>query len=108
MSVYVDPAVWPYGRMMMCHMIADTHAELVAMARAIGVAEKWIQHPGHFRREHFDVCKSKRAEAIRRGAIEIEMAGYPDRLDDPRRTQASYFAEPAPRPARGPREFERL
>jgi hypothetical protein len=38
MAVYVDDPIWPFGNMMMCHMVADTHDELVAMARTIGVA----------------------------------------------------------------------
>jgi hypothetical protein len=69
-SVYVDDMRAPFGRMVMCHMVADTHDELVAMADAIGVARKWIQHPGT-RHEHFDIALSKRAEAVKRGAIEI-------------------------------------
>lgn len=106
MAVYVDPAVWPFGRMMMCHMIADTRAELVDMARQIGVRVKWIQHAGDHRREHFDICKSKRAMAVKLGAVEIDMQDYPTRLDDPRRTRESYFAPP-PERGRGVREFER-
>jgi hypothetical protein len=67
--VYVDESIHPFGRMMMCHMTADTHAELVAMARAIGVQVKWIQYEGTWK-EHFDICKSKRALAVRHGAKE--------------------------------------
>lgn len=67
MSVYVDHPEWPFGRMKMCHMMADTHEELLAMADLIGVARKWIQHEGR-RTEHFDICKTKRALAIAHGA----------------------------------------
>ena len=70
MTVYVDDPIWPFGRMMMCHMVADSRAELDAMADAIGVARKWIQYPGS-NREHYDVCKSKRALAVARGAVEV-------------------------------------
>lgn len=42
MSVYVDNANLPFGRMRMCHMIADAHEELVGMAQTIGVDAKWI------------------------------------------------------------------
>lgn len=45
MPVYVDDARLTYRRMVMCHMIADTPAELHAMAAAIGVARKWYQSP---------------------------------------------------------------
>lgn len=71
MSVYVDEPIWPFGRMMMCHMVADTRAELDAMADTIGVARKWIQKPDT-NREHYDICKSKRAKAVANGAIELE------------------------------------
>lgn len=70
MSVYVDDMEAPYGRMRMCHMIADSHDELVAMALLIGVAPKWIQQAGTYG-EHFDICKAKKALAIRRGAVLI-------------------------------------
>lgn len=70
MSVYVDGAAHAYGRMVMCHMIADTRDELLAMADAIGVQRKWLQNAGE-PSEHFDVCKSKRAVAVQLGAVEI-------------------------------------
>lgn len=70
MSVYVDDMEAKFGRMVMCHMIADSHEELVAMVRKIGVQTKWIQHAGTYR-EHFDICLAKRAKAVAAGAIEI-------------------------------------
>ncbi|MCW1932652.1 DUF4031 domain-containing protein [Pararhodobacter zhoushanensis] len=70
MTVYVDPARHPYGRMMMCHMMADSTEELLAMADKIGVARKWIQKAGSVY-EHFDIAKAKREEAVRLGAIEV-------------------------------------
>jgi hypothetical protein len=66
-----------FGRMVMCHMIADTTAELLAMADRIGVARRWIQHPGNPRREHFDICLSKRKLAVKHGAVEIEWRDLP-------------------------------
>jgi hypothetical protein len=71
MSVYVDPAVWPYGRMMMCHMIADSTDELLAMADRVGVDRKWIQKAGTHA-EHFDISKGARESAVRNGAIEVD------------------------------------
>lgn len=71
MSVYVDAPIWRYGRMVMCHMIADTRKELLEMADRIGIAHRWIQKKGH-PAEHFDVCKAKRALAIKHGAIECD------------------------------------
>ena len=69
MSVYVDSMNEAYGRMKMCHMMADTTAELLEMADRIGVDRKWIQYPGTHR-EHFDICMSKKKLAIESGAIE--------------------------------------
>ena len=71
MAVYVDEAVWPFGRMLMCHMIADSREELDAMADRIGVRRKWIQKPGT-PGEHYDICKSKRARAVAAGAVEVD------------------------------------
>lgn len=70
MSVYVDDMEAPYGRMVMCHMLADTTAELLEMADRIGVARKWLQKAGE-PGEHFDICLSKRALAVQHGAKEI-------------------------------------
>lgn len=71
MSVYVDEPIHPFGRMKMCHLMADTTEELLAMADHIGVARKWIQRAGEWC-EHFDVCKTKRAKAVRAGAVELD------------------------------------
>lgn len=73
MSVYVDDMYAPFGRMKMCHMVADTHDELVAMADTIRVQRKWIQHEGSTG-EHFDISMGKRALAVAAGAIEITWA----------------------------------
>lgn len=83
MAVYVDPAVWPFGRMIMCHMWADTTDELLQMALKIGVQRKWIQgHPTlslpRYRKAswvHFDICSTKRKSAIHHGAIETDKYG---------------------------------
>lgn len=71
--------------MLMCHMVADTREELLAMADRIGVARKWIQSPGT-PREHFDICKSKRILAVAAGAKECgwrELAEIFQRGPDP-------------------------
>ena len=74
MTVYVDDMYQMefgrYGLMKMSHMIADTSAELLAMARMIGVAARWLQHAGE-PGEHFDIAKSKRELAIAAGAVPI-------------------------------------
>jgi hypothetical protein len=65
MTVYVDSMKASFGRMTMCHMIADDEDELHAMADRIGVARKWHQI------NHYDICMSKRKLAVAAGAVEI-------------------------------------
>ena len=72
MSVYVDNMRAPFGRMLMCHMLADTDAELHAMADKIGVARKWFQAPPRHD-PHYDIALSKRALAVKSGAVEITL-----------------------------------
>lgn len=79
MAVYVDDMEASFGRMVMCHMLADTTDELLAMADKIGVQRKWLQKAGT-RHEHFDIAKSKRALAVQAGAIEIDRAGLAEVL----------------------------
>ena len=71
MTVYVDDMRAPFGQMVMCHMVADSEEELLTMADRIGVKRRWHQHPGT-RRSHFDICLSKRAKAVKAGAIEVD------------------------------------
>lgn len=70
MTVYVDEPKHAFGRMVMCHMMADSTQELLEMADKIGVARKWLQKPGTAY-EHFDVCKSARAKAVEHGARQV-------------------------------------
>lgn len=65
MTVYVDDARAPLGRMLMCHMLADTEQELHAMADTIGVARRWYQG------DHYDISLGRRARAVRLGAAEV-------------------------------------
>lgn len=70
MSVYVDDMRAKFGRMIMCHMVADTTEELLAMADKIGVQRKWIQHAGS-PKEHFDICLQMKSRAMDLGAKAI-------------------------------------
>ncbi len=83
MSVYVDDMRAPFGNMVMCHMWADSDDELLAMADRISVPRKWIQGQpvlsfGKHRNAswvHFDIALSKRALAVKFGAIETDRFG---------------------------------
>jgi hypothetical protein len=67
MTVYVDNARISYGRMKMCHMVADTVDELHAFAESLGIR----RHFQNTRIPHYDVCLSTRARAIKMGAKEV-------------------------------------
>lgn len=96
MAVYVDSMRAPFGRMKMCHMWADTREELFAMADRIGVARKWFQRPAGTGLpgmvaswEHFDIALSKRAIAVRNGAIETDRYGPLEHVARLKRDQAT-------------------
>lgn len=75
MTVFCDNMEARFGTMTMCHCIADTEEELLAMMVKIGVNVKWIQHKGRHD-FHFDIAKSKRKLAIENGAVEITWRQY--------------------------------
>jgi hypothetical protein len=70
-TVYVDNMRAPFGRMVMCHMIADSDDELHAMADKIGVARKWFQRKPSG--DHYDIALGKRSRALDLGAVEITL-----------------------------------
>ena len=74
MTVYVDDMRLParVGRIegRWSHLMADTDTELHAFAARIGLRRGWAQYPGTWK-SHYDVTDSKRAQAIRAGAVEI-------------------------------------
>lgn len=69
--VYVDDPIWPLGRMMMCHMMADTEEELHAMAERLGLRREWFQAK-HGKTPHYDVSTGKRELAVAAGALEVD------------------------------------
>lgn len=75
MAVYVDGEENKFGRMVMCHMLADTVAELHEMADRIGMKREWFQP---LSRPHYDLSKTRRAAAVKLGAIEVDRRGIVD------------------------------
>lgn len=88
MSVYVDDARIPYGRLIMSHMMADSSVELDKMAGRIGVDRKWLQDAGTYR-EHFDVCLAKRRLAVAFGAIEVSSRELVSKIREKRKHDLS-------------------
>lgn len=83
MTVYIDDVRHAFGRMVMCHLWADTLDELLAMVDRIGVRREWIQgHPTlsqpRFRKAswvHFDIALAKKALAMKAGAVLTDKYG---------------------------------
>ncbi len=69
MTVYIDDmyryAVGEFRGMRMSHMIADSDAELHAIAVRIGMKPEWFQG------DHYDVPLTRRELAIEAGAVPI-------------------------------------
>lgn len=65
MTVYVDDMRAKVGRLVCCHMVADTLEELHAMADAIDLPRRYLDG------DHYDPCLAKRARAVALGAVEI-------------------------------------
>ena len=80
MTVYVDTMRARYGRLVLCHMIADSDDELHAMADRIGVARKWFQAQAST--PHYDICLAKKALALKHGAVELSRRDMGRKLRD--------------------------
>jgi Protein of unknown function (DUF4031) len=75
MTVYVDDVKHRFGRMIMCHLWADTMDELYTMVDRIGVRRKWLQQPPKASWTHFDISLDKKARAIAAGAVLTDKYG---------------------------------
>lgn len=96
MPVYVDEARNRFGRMLMCHMLADTPAELHAMADRIGVKRKWFQRDAST--PHYDICQSKRALAVAAPAPAPTFSPNPSSRNLPRPTLSGWKDREAENP----------
>lgn len=72
MSVYVDLAIHPWRGKMWCHLMADSLTELHEFAAKLGLKREWFQPPPKASSPHYDVTESKRVQAVKLGAIELE------------------------------------
>lgn len=75
MACYVDDVRFPFRGMVMCHLWADTPEELHAFAARLGLRRDWFQRPPKASWPHYDVSLSKKADAIRLGAIRTDRYG---------------------------------
>lgn len=65
MTVYVDDAKKKFGRMIMCHMVADSIDELHDMADKLGLKRSW------YHRGHYNICQLYKDRALSLGALAI-------------------------------------
>ena len=74
MAVYVDNQRLPFRGMLMSHLVADTEAELHAMAGHLGLRRTWFQNKPRGT-PHYDVSQSVRERALQAGAVPVDRAG---------------------------------
>jgi Protein of unknown function (DUF4031) len=74
LAVYVDEPVWEWRGRRWCHLLADTEEELHAFAAELGLRRAWFQHkPERPWQDHYDLPEEVRREAVRAGAVEVDM-----------------------------------
>ena len=97
MTVYVDPAIWPWRGRLWCHLRADELDELLAFAAKLGLPRAWLQTtPGRPWKDHYDLPEDLRFQAVALGAVELDLqqaAVLTRRLQ--RRARAATAPEPA-------------
>lgn len=77
--IYVDEAKIPYRGMLMCHLYADSLAELHQFAQEKMQLRAWAFTRGtHL--AHYNISLSQRAKAIHYGAMPIDRAWLQARI----------------------------
>ena len=71
MTVYVDSERSQFRRMIMSHILGDKFEELHAMAQRLGFKRSWFQ-TSHNGMPHYDICQTKREQAIKLGAEVVD------------------------------------
>lgn len=74
------------------HLMADTDEELHAFAARLGLKRAWAQYPGTWK-SHYDVTTTKRAEAIRLGAVPLSFPHESGRYTRCRQTGEPFFRD---------------
>jgi len=74
MAVYVDNQRLPFRGMLMSHLVADTEAELHAMAGHLGLRRNWFQNNPRGT-PHYDVCQATRLKALQAGVLPVDRSG---------------------------------
>jgi Protein of unknown function (DUF4031) len=80
MAVYVDDVRTPSGGMLGCRMWADTPAELLDMARRIGLQRVRPLEPASPAWVHFDISPRMKAKALAAGAVLTDRYGASEHL----------------------------
>lgn len=70
--IYVDNARFHFRGCLMCNLFADSIEELHREAAALRIPRSGFQRGEEL--AHYHVSQSKRREAIKRGAIEVDCA----------------------------------
>lgn len=74
MAVYLDKSRNVFGRMIMCHMVADTEDELHEMAGRLGLRRTWFQDGAST--PHYDLSQERRERALKLGAVELDRRAF--------------------------------
>lgn len=72
MTVYVDEAIHPWRGRLWCHLFSDDIDELHAFAKRLRLKRAWFQEPPKASWRHYDITDTKRARALRLGAVEAD------------------------------------